>query len=143
MDSAVSSLYLQLQVKQAGDSEGERSKEESESNPLKTGGEQVASLQQGVDGRVEDRDHDEDHGSIGHLDVVWLEGEDTEEVSVHPGSLESPPGALLVKQGPEYGQRQHHEGHVVNSQQGKLSVPRLDNCRVVDSHWTRFRDAAL
>ena len=110
----MSSLYLQLQVKQAGDSEGESSKEESESNPLKTGGEQVASLQQGVDGRVEDRDHDEDHGSIGHLDVVWLEGEDTEEVSVHPGSLESPPGALLVKQGPEYGERQHHEGHVVD-----------------------------
>ena len=89
----MSSLYLQLQVKQAGDSEGESSKEESESNPLETGGEEVTSLQQGVDGRVKYRDHDEDHGSIRHLDVVGLEGEDAEEVSVHPGGLEGPPGA--------------------------------------------------
>ena len=56
------------------------------------------------------------------LDVVRLEGEDSEEVSVHPGGLEGPAGALLVKQGPEYGEGQHHEGHVVDSRQVKLSV---------------------
>ena len=53
-----------------------------------------------------------DVNNYSYLNVIRFKSEQIEEIPIHPCGLKGPPGSLLIKQGPEYGQGQHHVGHI-------------------------------
>ena len=63
----MSQFYLQLQINKPRHKEGKGSTKEADSNSLQTRLEEVAAGEGWVDGRVKNRNHDQDEDSIGHL----------------------------------------------------------------------------